>query len=443
MDILSPELVGSIAAQASGLGLAFPEGREGSLAALRRIGSAQIDTISVVERAHHHVLWSRNPDYELSHLDELEAEPRRVFEYWSHAAAYLPIEEYRYCIPRMERIKEQGHEWFRADAKAVAFVRDRIRAEGPLRAQDFEGKRGEGGWWEWKPAKRALEYLFQAGELATAGRRGFQKVYDLAERVLPAHLDRSRPTEQEMAAHYIDRAALSLGVFALGDIAYMRKDGVEGIGAELEARLEEGRLVKLAAAGKMDGPALYAKPVVRGSAASRRRRAAFEEPRAFVLSPFDPLLIDRKRAVRIFGRVYQLECYLPAAKRKFGYFALPILLVGPGPSARLIGRMDAKAERDRSLLAIRHLCLDETGPEDQSRLELAGALARALAEYAAFNGAGAIELGTFEAPDGRLERSLRAALRQALREAPRRAPGAALKKSDAVPRRATAPRNEQ
>lgn len=415
----SPSWARGAAIAASGIGRAGPGGQPGTLAALRRLGAVQIDTISVVARAHHHVLWTRNAEFRAEHIAALEAEPRRMIEYWSHAAAYLPLEDYRFCIPRMERIRAQGHEWFRAEDDAIAYVRDKIRAEGPLRAQDFEGTRGEKGWWDWKPAKRALEYLFHSGELVAVGRRGFQKVYDIAERALPSGLDLRAPSAAEMAGFYIDRAALSLGVFAAEDIAYMRKDGIEGIPDELAARLEEGRLVELRIREDKSTPPArertaaerpyYAKPalVKRGADGPGRR-----EGRAFVLSPFDPLIIDRKRTKRLFGYAYQLECYLPAKKREFGYFALPLLYLGPGGDATIVGLLDAKAERGRKALVVRRLSLDppEAGDAGPSRVDFARAAAAALAEFTAFNQAESIELEQFHSADGRLERSFRAAV---------------------------------
>jgi uncharacterized protein len=413
------------ATAASGIGQDFPPGQDGTLAVLKRLGSVQIDTISVVERAHHHVLRSRNPDYGAEHIAALEAKPRRLIEYWSHAAAYLPIEDYRFCIPRMERIRVQGHEWYRADKRTTRRVLDRIRAEGPLRAQDFEGAKGGQGWWDWKPAKRALEYLFQAGDLVAVGRRGFQKVYDLAERALPPGLDLRPPTADDMAAFYLDRATLALGVFAEEDIAYMRKDGLEGIPGELATRVEEGRLVELRIA---DGEGArgagsrasvdrihYADPELLASdpgLPSCNPAPRTDGGKLVVLSPFDPLLIDRRRAKRLFGVAYQLECYLPARKREFGYFALPLLYLGPEGDATLVGRLDAKAERGRAALVAKRLSLDPPKVEGKS-LSIAGfarVAAEALSGFAAFNRAEAIELERFESKNGRLERSLRAAV---------------------------------
>jgi uncharacterized protein len=393
--------VRSLAVAASGLGVACNSGLEGSLEALRRLGSVQIDTISVVERAHHHILWTRNPEYRLDHILKLEAEPRRAIEYWSHAAAYLPIEEYRFCLPRMARIRDQGHEWFRADPEAITRVRERIREDGPARAQDLGGAtKGATGWWDWKPEKRALEYLFHAGELVSITRRGFQKVYDLAERVLPRALDRRMPSAEEMASHYVASAVSSLGVFAEADIAYLRKDGVAGISAELATRVAEGRLVELEVAGRRHfaAPALLEAPH-RGSGI----------PRLLVLSPFDPLIIDRKRTARLFRREYQLECYLPSSKRKFGYFALPLLLMGANGDASLVGLLDAKAERGRGTLVARRMVLDPPSVE-RSRVAFASAAAEALRDFARFNGMDGVEIERFESADGRLERSLRAAV---------------------------------
>jgi uncharacterized protein len=407
---IEPSAASAIATEASGLGAFEAGGANQTLAALRRLGAVQIDTISVVERAHHHALWTRNALYQAAHLPELEGEPRLIIEYWTHAAAYLPIEEYRFCIPRMERIRSQGHEWFDADPRTVAIVRDTIRAEGPMRAQDFEGKRGPGGWWDWKPAKRALEYLFQAGELVSLGRRGFQKVYDLPERALPAGLDLRPPTTKEMAAHYIDRASESLGIFAASDIAYMRKDGLGGISDELAGRVEDGRLARMRIAG--DSRDYYAA----ASAIGRRRRRA-AEARAFVLSPFDPLIIDRKRTARLFGRAYQLECYLPASKRTFGYFGLPLLFVGLGAGPAIAGLLDAKADRRDGRLVLRRLYLDapptDAGGRRVGSAEYSRIAAEAIGAFAAFNGAATIELQAFESSDGRLERSLRAAIPRA------------------------------
>ncbi len=334
-------------------------GREATLAAsaLNSLGYVQIDTISVVERAHHHVLWSRTGGYRPEYLDILQSEPRKAFEYWAHAAAYLPLGDYRYCLPRMRRIAQQGHEWFPHDKDIVAAVLERIRAEGPLRSQDFESHGPRGPWWDWKPAKAALEFLFHSGELMVRSRPGFQKLYDLRERVLPPETDTRYPDDEEMADHYICRGIHSLGVFTLRDLAYMRKDGTGSIKAALERAIEREELIALRVEGST--MAWWADPRLLGGEAG----AAMACRPVRFLSPFDNMIIDRARALRIFGLDYTLECYVPKEKRRFGYFSLPVFR-GETP----IGLIDCKAERAASVLRVQRCRLfdEDIGPDAAS-----------------------------------------------------------------------------
>jgi len=391
-----------------------------AVAALERLGHVQIDTISVVERAHHHILWSRDREYRSSVLPTLEAEPRRAFEYWAHAAAYLPLSDYRYCLPRMRRIAAQGHEWFPSDRRVVDWVRDRIRAEGPLRSQDFAGDGPRGPWWDWKPAKAALEYLFQSGELMVAARPGFQKLYDLAERVLPADTDTSFPSEDEMGDWYVRQAASALGVFTLRDIAYQRKDTTAGIARALDKACEEGRLqpcvVRESSAvaagpagntGKAGGGGNVGKGGSFGKAGAGgqfvrswcdsgllSRYAGCGAPESGdgdsgggedrpvrILSPFDNLIINRKRASRLFGLDYTLECYVPAAKRRFGYFGLPVFYQG-----RPVGLLDCKADRKNNVLIINRAVFGWGADPAESPAGFAEAFAVELASFTVFNG---------------------------------------------------------
>jgi uncharacterized protein YcaQ len=407
-----------IALAASGMLKPFQRGIEGVREAVERLGAVQIDTISVVERAHHHVLWSRVPGYSKSAIDRLEAPPRRIFEYWSHAAAYLPIDEYRFCLPRMARVKAEGHDWFRADPEAVNYVRKRIEDEGPLRAQDFqEPLKGPRGWWDWKPAKVALEYLFHAGELVSVGRSGFQKVYDLAERALPADLDRRFPDAEEQAARYVDRAVQGLGIFERRDIAYMRKDGIALIPDEVAARIEAKKLLIVDIDGPPSRVARGAGFLTTSSAIESASSVVVrEKARARILSPFDPLIINRKRALRLFGLDYQIECYVPEAKRRFGYFALPILYFDGSGNAGFIGLVDAKADRAAGVLEARRLAvlgreeLAWTSGRRPSMAALAAAISAELKRFAIFNGAKRIALGRVDAPDPRFKKALAAAL---------------------------------
>ena len=178
-------------------------GKEATYKAIKAINYVQIDSISVVARAHHHSIWNRTENYDPIHLEQLLAD-KQIFEYWSPAAAYLPMKNYRYTLPRKTAFAQGDEHWFRKDKKCMAFVLQRIRAEGSLQAKDFKDTRTEKtGWWDWKPAKKALEQLFMEGELMVVNRQGFQKVYDITERVLPSTIDTNMPSEEEYYHHLI------------------------------------------------------------------------------------------------------------------------------------------------------------------------------------------------------------------------------------------------
>lgn len=354
-------------AAGAGFHRATRRGPEAVAEIVDRIGYVQIDTISVVERAHHHILATRIPRYQ---TEWLERAP--VFEYWAHAAAYLPWRDFRYTLPRKERIKANGHDWFRADKVEAKRVLARIRSEGPLMARHFETSRRPAGWWDWKPAKRALEYLFMAGDLMVV-RQGFQKVFDLTERVLPAGTDTRIPTPHEQAAWYVDRALDAWGLAARDEMAYLRKEHVAHIDAVLRQREEQGSLLRVTVEG-IPKTAHWVRPVDleridAGKAQDRTLR---------IVSPFDPFLIHRKRMRRLFGFDFAIECYLPTAKRTFGYFALPLL-----QGTDFVGLLDAKADRSAGRLIVQNLRYD--GPAKR-RAPFDRSLNKALDAFARFNG---------------------------------------------------------
>ena len=356
-------------ALSAGAGFHRPGGR-GPVAVAElvdRIGFVQIDTISVVERAHHHILATRIPRYQ---TEWLNCAP--VFEYWAHAAAYLPWRDFRHTLPRKERIKANGHDWFRADKAEAERVLARIRSEGPLMARHFETSRRPAGWWDWKPAKRALEYLFMAGDLMVV-RQGFQKVFDLTERALPPGTDTRIPTPREQAAWYLDRTLDAWGLAARDEFAYQRKEHIDYIDAVLREREEEGSLIRLAVEGIPKTP-YWVRP------ADLERVDASKAPdRALrILSPFDPFLIHRKRMRRLFGFDFAIECYLPAAKRTFGYFALPLF-----QGTTFAGLLDAKADRSTGKLIVQNLRFDGSAKQ---RARFDRSLTTALDAFASFNG---------------------------------------------------------
>lgn len=399
---------------AAGFPSRYRAGPEGALEAIESIGFLQIDTIAVVERAHHHILWSRVPDYDRDTIAALEGEPRRILEYWAHAACYVPLKDYRFCLPRMRRIREHGHDWYRCDEATVAWVRDRIRAEGPLEAKDFEDTgTGKRGWWDRKPAKQALEYLHQAGEVVTVTRTGFRKLYDLSERHIDGNVDARMPTEAEMGDWYVRSAARAYGLFARDEVAYQRKELLGGIDAAIENLVESGDLVRAEILGAgVDGakgrPYWVDSSLLGRTAASKPDAAPLGAHRLYILSPFDPFLIIRKRFERLFGVRYTIECYLPEAKRSFGYFALPLLFSGPS-GTRFAGLMDAKADRKGKLLNVNRLSLERPSGASSSadakarkaeRDAQLDSSADAIAAYARFNGAEAVSCDLVDAPGG-------------------------------------------
>ena len=332
----------------------------GVLNAIEHLGYIQIDTISVVERAHHHVLWSRVPGFKLDDLDKL-LKQRHIFEYWAHAAAFLPMQDFRFSLPRKKAIKQGEVHWFRnMDKKLLKRTLDRIRNEGPLRARDFEHTRktSSQGWWDWKPAKRALEQLFMQGDLMVVERAGFQKVYDLTERVLPDHVDTSEPDMEAYASFLVNSYLRANGFGTLKAITYLRRssDLRKAITRVVEHGIEAGELIDLGtlSSSLSRAGAKTERFFIQASFANANRIA---RPRAVLklLSPFDNLIIQRDRALKVHAFDYQIECYVPAAKRKYGYFSLPLLY-----GDTLAGRVDCKAHRKIRELEIVNLVVDQT-----------------------------------------------------------------------------------
>ncbi len=317
-----------------------------TLSAIEHLGYIQIDTISVVQRAHHHTLWNRNPRYKASQLDQLLSD-KQVFEYWSHAAAYLPLRDYRFSLPRKHALAsgDQSH-WYERDERMMKLVLRRIATEGPLMAKDFEHTGKRIGEWKTKPAKRALEYLFMQGELMVPCRVKFHKVYDLTERVLPEGTDTTLPDPEEYARFLITRYLRANGLGQSAEIAYLLNDTKPLVSATLEDMVSTGELLQVRVAGKL----YYALPASLELLSKPLARSKLK-----ILSPFDNLVIQRKRMKALFGFDYLIECYVPEPKRRYGYFSLPILWDG-----KLVARMDCRTERNESLLHIHHLALEPT-----------------------------------------------------------------------------------
>lgn len=347
----------------------FGRGKSATLKAIEHLGYIQIDTISVVERAHHHVLWSRVNNYQPRFLNQLVKE-RKVFEYWFHAAAWLPMRDYRFALPRMNRT-DGDRGWFKTcDRKVTRHILQRVTTEGPLRARDFEDTRqGKKEWWDWKPAKQALEQLFMQGELMVSGREGFQKVYDLPERVLPDWVDTRCPSLQEFSAHLIDTTLRAHGFASQKSITYLRKGQAlrDAVNQELQDRVSQNLLINLKLS---DSSLVYINPEL------LETRAPRAQSQASILSPFDNAVIQRQRGRDIFDFDYQIECYVPEAKRQYGYFCLPVLY-----RDGFVGRIDCKVYRKRKVLEVKSLHIEKPVDNDFSE-----SLNRALLAFSRFNG---------------------------------------------------------
>ncbi|MFC6673197.1 winged helix-turn-helix domain-containing protein [Marinobacterium aestuariivivens] len=363
---------GLLQAQAFGRGLA------GARRAIKHMGYVQIDTISVVERAHHHVLHSRVPGFEPAMIDRMLRD-RDIFEYWSHAAAFLPIDDFRFSLPYKHAIKSGQTHWFRTrDKKLMAELLARIGSDGPLRSRDLEsGTRKQAGWWDWKPAKRALEQLYMEGDLMVSDREGFQKAYDLTERVLPAHVDTRMPTMAEFATHLVDQQLRCHGLVSLKGLTYLRRNtGLRNaVKALVNERLAQRTLeqvqvsggeVFLLETGALDGPL---------PRLNNRLR---------ILSPFDNSVIQRDRLKALFQYDYQIECYVPEAKRQYGYFCLPLLY-----RDEFIGRMDCKAHRKIRQLEVKSLHLESHCFDDDAVIR---ALVDAIAHFCRFQSCDSVSL---------------------------------------------------
>ena len=355
------------------------DGKETIAQTIETLGYVQIDTISVVAHAHHNALWVRHPKYRPQMLHELQAEDRRIYEYWGHAASYLPMGDFRFTLPQKERHRQPPtSKWAveRMDrcGHMLEPVLQRIRAEGPLRSQDFEPPPGtqRGTWWDWKPAKIALELLFWRGELMISERRGFQRVYDLTERVLPEDVDTRMPTDEELGQFLVQRALLAHGFAPASEIRdHLRAADKRVIDAALTDMIESGKVVPVQVEG-IDEVSYFALT----TSIDRIDRPA-SDPEVSLLSPFDNAIIQRKRLEQLYDFHYTLECYVPEPKRIYGYFVFSILW-----GDRLVGRFDPKADRKERVLYVRRLLFE---PWFDISDDFMAAFAGKLKAFAAFN----------------------------------------------------------
>ncbi|WP_027058087.1 winged helix-turn-helix domain-containing protein [Mesorhizobium loti] len=328
---------------------------------LSRTGLLQIDSVSAVVRAHYMPLYSRLGPYPLALLDNAAVTRKRtVFEYWAHEASFLPVETYPLMRWRMQRA-EQGDEmylglakWGREHTAYIEEIYREVVARGPIAASALEGQKGSGGWWGWSHAKHAFEWLFWAGRITTAHRRGFERFYDLPERVLPqAILDLPVPAAEDAHRELLRISARAHGIATSGDLRdYFRLSPADMKG-RLEELVESGELLPVRVEG-WDKPAYLHKDA---------RLPRKIEARA-LLVPFDPVVFERSRSERLFKFHYRIEIYTPAEKRQYGYYVLPFLL-----GDKIVARVDLRADRPASVLRV-HAAYPEPGAPPETAAQL-------------------------------------------------------------------------
>ena len=347
----------------------FGTGIEAVYHLIDHLGFVQLDTNYVVERAHHHVMAARVPDYEPEWLEELSAEGR-IFEYFTSDAGYIPMHDFRFSLPVKQAFAKQRKPMTKEELNLMKHVLDRIEREGQLMVGDFDDDRVEAssGWWDWRPAKVALERLYLDGELVISRTKGFKKVYDLPMNLIPEDTDLSVPAAEEYARYVIRRTLGALGIAAVKEIAW-RARHVKGnlVKKELEQMVAEGLVNTVVVEGLKAAP-LYM--------LSDQKREIVLSGDAFILSPFDILNVFRHRLRDFFDFDYQIECFVPAAKRKYGYFSLPILI-----GDVFVARMDAKADRKQKVLIVHNLHFEEV----ILNKEMTDKLADALKSFILFN----------------------------------------------------------
>jgi len=357
-------------------------GRQALLDAIRRIGLLQLDSVHVVARSHYLVMLSRVGLYDPADLDALLYPERQLFEGWAHVASLIPVEQYPRLAPLIHaRRQEELPDWlFRGlgenPQEGLDAILAEVRARGPVASREFEDPREtRQGWWDWKPAKDALEFLFLRGDLMIDRRESFQRFYDLAERVLPESVEVPAGTVEEYRLWAAKQGVWHMGVATAAQASDYYRLRITPTRQALRALEQEGALLVVEVDGWKDPAYLCPAdlPLVREIEAGEHRPTI-----TTLLSPFDNLIWDRARVRSLFGFDYRIELYTPPPQRRYGYYVMPILHRG-----RLVGRLDPKADRQSNRLIVRGLYLE---PGESAGDDLVAGLAAALREFMAFHG---------------------------------------------------------
>jgi uncharacterized protein YcaQ len=322
----------------------FGDGPAATQAAVEHLGYVQIDTINVIERCHHHILWSRIPNYQRGDLHHAQSVDKSVFEYWTHALSYVPTRDMRFFLPEMKRHRQSPKIWFsKVTAEELRKVLTLVRKGGALSIRDIEDDvlvEKDHAWASRKPSKRALQRAFYNGALTVSARSGMVKTYELMDRHFGWDAPPKPASERQTLDYLLDRALRSQGLVSLDSICHLDAKRKAPIRRLIESRIRRGELAPVAVegAGKIEH---WAEP---------RTLDAIPDPAVemvHLLSPFDPLIIQRKRLSLFFGYEHRFEAYVPKEKRLMGYFALPVLF-----GDEIVAAIDLKADREKQALLI-------------------------------------------------------------------------------------------
>lgn len=332
---------------------------------IEHLGYVQIDTLAVVERAHHHILWNRVADYQASHLNTL-LQQKDIFEYWFHAAAYLPMRDFRYALFKMERVAQGKNRYFQqADSQLMQQILARVDAEGEIRLSQLsqQHKRktptqqttpSENSWWNNGPVRRAIEVLFMRGELMVSGREGMHKVYRLREHCIASDLDLSLPSMDEYALYLFQTMLRSHGVVSWKQLIHFQQMGSDLSKAMRQVIYDHMASGQIEMQTLENGLQLY----VDVQALAQYQSQAIPQGSVKILSPFDNAVIHRDRLNGLFNFDYKLECYVNVAHRRYGYFCLPVLY-----GHQFVARMDCKAHRAQQRLEVISLHFEDAFKE--------------------------------------------------------------------------------
>lgn len=331
---------------------------------MERLGVLQIDSVNVFARSHYMPMFSRLGAYDPSTFDRVFlSKTTHYVEYLAHEATFVPVDDWALWRFRMEDYRRRGDRpdsWARANARTLSWVQDELRARGPLRPGDLrdDAPRERGTWWDWDDAKLALEHLWRTGDVAISGRRGFERTYALAEQVVPDAVRERIVPREDAIRELMRRAARSSGIATAADLAdYYRIRDRSAVVAALSALVDEGELIPTTVRGWERGGRPLPAWRHRDAVAPRRVRAAA------LLTPFDPVVWFRDRALRAFDLDYRIEIYVPAHKRRYGYYSLPVLV-----GDRIVARVDLRADRASSTLQVQSAWWEPQGRIEDAEL---------------------------------------------------------------------------